>query len=107
MEAPRATADDLYGDLMSVPQAQTPVPPPPLQQPPPPLPPDAGLATENAVLRARVAALETEARVWAAQRAVLVANLGALLRTAKAVDARRLREIRSLRDAASGGGTRH
>lgn len=89
----KATTADLYGDLDAVVAAPQPSPSHTL---PPALSPS--LAAENAALKARVAELETEARVWAAQRAVLVGNLGALLRTAKAVDARREREIRELRE---------
>lgn len=94
------TADDLYGDLGSVSAAPAPPHPPPVEQPAPPA--AQALEEENAALRGRVDALETEARVWAAQRAVLVSNLGALLRTAKAVDARRVREIHALREQAAG-----
>lgn len=97
MSDPAVTADDLYGDLGSVSAAPAPPPPPPAAEPA-----SAALEEENAALRARVAALETEARVWAAQRAVLVGNLGALLKTAKAVDARRVREISALREQAAG-----
>jgi hypothetical protein len=95
MDAP-ATAADLYGDLDSVAPAAHPLPPPPAAACA-----AAELSAENEALCARVAALEIDARVWAAQRAVLVANLAALLKTAKAVDARRAREIVDLRTAAA------
>lgn len=81
-----ATADDLYGDLDIEPAADEPAAREPSEE----------LLKELQTLRQENERLKNEARVWAAQRAVLVTNLGAVFKTAQAQEQRRVREIQEL-----------
>jgi hypothetical protein len=55
------------------------------------------LRAENADLRQQVEKLQLEGRVWMKQRSILVSNMSALLKTARAELDRRAKEIRELR----------